>query len=366
MQVPTTRVSVSQKPQLATPPSQQPQERTPKPVEVAVPKPKQDKPIQPPPTIPKEQGRGELTNLANSTPLLTSPQKPCQKSEKLKPIMPVKPKIPLSYEAKGKGKVDDPQPPKKTVTQNCQAELVASAVKAKTSRKTKVFQPKYPSMNNRKWQTKQIFVPKDQLDGCKNKELRWVPRSTSSSHQASGCTSTRKASNEESFSRHFPKKQQKPNAFNAKSKRQKKKHSRRPKTKTSALAFSPRFKQMWIPKELLQAQGYYDGQTTIWVPRTHKPKPQQPQRASKEYRWIPKSTLKAQGYYEGQEYLWLPKGKPILRQAQWTQQKPISQTEIAINKTTTMSRQESVKQVWFPKVLTKESNVVTVSYSSAN
>ena len=64
-----------------------------------------------------------------------------------------------------------------------------------------------------------------------------------------------------------------------------------------------------------------------------------------EYRWIPKSILKAQGYYEGQQYLWLPKGRPILRQAQRTQQKPISQTEIAVNKVTTMSKQESVKIV---------------------
>ena len=124
--------------------------------------------------------------------------------------MPVKPKIPLSYEAKGKGKVDDLQPPKETT--NCQAKIetitldkdnskIAGAIKAETPQKTKVFQPKYPSMNNRKCQTKQILVPKDQVDGCKNEELRWVPRLTSSSHQASGCTSTRKASNEESSSR---------------------------------------------------------------------------------------------------------------------------------------------------------------------
>ena len=106
---------------------------------------------------------------------------------------------------------------------------------------------------------------------------------------------------------------------------------------------------MWIPKDLLRAQGYYDGQTKIWVPRTHKPKPQQPKQASTEYRWIPKSTLKAQGYYEGQEYLWLLKGKPILRQAQRTQQKPISQPEIAVNKATTTSKQDLVKQVWLPK-----------------
>ena len=52
VQVPTTIVFVSQKPQLATPPS--------KPVMVTLSKPKQDKPIQPLPSVPKEQGRGEL------------------------------------------------------------------------------------------------------------------------------------------------------------------------------------------------------------------------------------------------------------------------------------------------------------------
>ena len=257
------------------------------------------------------------------------------------------------------------QPPKKTATQSCQVELIASAVKVETSQKTKVFQPKYPSKNKCKSQTKQMFVNKDQFDGYKNEELKWVPRSTSSSHQTSGSTSTRKASNEESPLRQFPKQQQ-PNTSNAKSRRQKRKRSRRPKAKTNTSAFSLRFKQMWIPKDLLRAQGYYEGQTKIWVPRTHTPKPQQPQRASMEYRWIPKSTLKAQGYYEGQEYLWLPKGKPILRQAQRTQQKPISQLEIAVNKATTMSKQELVNQVWLPKGSTKESHVPTASCSSAN
>ena len=85
-----------------------------------MPKPKKetlDKPVQPPPTVPKEQGGGELK--PNSMPLLTSPQKACPKFEKLKPIVPVKPKIPLSYEAKGKGKVDDLQPPKEATIQGC-------------------------------------------------------------------------------------------------------------------------------------------------------------------------------------------------------------------------------------------------------
>ena len=58
----TNIVSVSQKPQLATHSS--------KPAMITLPKTKQDKPIQPPPTIPKEQGGGELDD---STPLLTSP-----------------------------------------------------------------------------------------------------------------------------------------------------------------------------------------------------------------------------------------------------------------------------------------------------
>ena len=156
------------------PPSKKLHEMTPKPLMVTLPKPKQDKPIQPPPTLPKEQGRGELE--PDSTPLLTSPQKPYPKSEKMKPIMPIKPKIPLSYEAKGKGKVDDLQPPKEIATQDCQARAatntfnkgnakIANAVIVETSQKTKVFQPKYPSMTNRKRKTKQIFVPKDQLDG---------------------------------------------------------------------------------------------------------------------------------------------------------------------------------------------------------
>ena len=171
--------------------------------------------------------------------------------------------------------------------------------------------------------------------------------------------------NAESSSRQFPKQQQS-NASNAKSKRQKRKRSRRPKAKTNTSAFSLRFKQMWIPKDLLWAQGYYDGQTKIWVPQTHKPKPQQPQWASMEYQWIPKSTVKAQGYYEGQEYLWLPKGRPILRQAQRTQPKLISQTKIAVNKATTTSKQESVKQVWLPKSSTKESVVSNTSCLDAS
>ena len=100
--------------------------------------------------------------------------------------IPFKPIVPLTYEAKGKAKMDDAlliSSPKKPTTQNANLE------KAKKPRKSKIFQPKYPSLNTRKGQNRQVYVPKEQLSHYKlhqGDEFRWVEHSTSPSHKSKG------------------------------------------------------------------------------------------------------------------------------------------------------------------------------------
>ena len=72
--------------------------------------------------------------------------------------IPFKPVVPLTYEAKGKSKMDDAlliSSPKQPTTQN------ADVDKAKKPRKSKIFQPKYPSLSACKGQNKQVYVPKE-------------------------------------------------------------------------------------------------------------------------------------------------------------------------------------------------------------
>ena len=75
-------------------------------------------------------------------------------------------------------------------------------------------------------------------------------------------------------------------------------------------------RKRWIPKKLLAAQGFFEGQTKLWVPvtkaqvRTSSNNLKESARASKTLttqKWISKSTLRAQGYYEGESQLWVPK-----------------------------------------------------------
>ena len=40
---------------------------------------------------------------------------------------------------------------------------------------------------------------------------------------------------------------------------------------TKHLGTKPKVTQQWIPKSLLQAQGYYKGNTTIWLPKPNQP-----------------------------------------------------------------------------------------------
>ena len=78
----------------------------------------------------------------------------------------------------------------------------------------------------------------------------------------------------------------------------------------------------WIPKELLQAQGYFEGEKEVWLPRQpHHQKPTSPskskprQRNTKRtqrkrrthQRWVPIPLLKGQGFYQGNDQIWVPK-----------------------------------------------------------
>ena len=88
------------------------------------------------------------------------------------------------------------------------------------------------------------------------------------------------------------------------------------------------------------------GSTTEKKPNTLQ-SPQPGLHSSTKYRWIPKSILQAQGYYNGQRKIWLPKRPNPMLESQ-TSSKPNSQTNTS-KVVTTSSLQKPVKQVWLPK-----------------
>ena len=78
----------------------------------------------------------------------------------------------------------------------------------------------------------------------------------------------------------------------------------------------------WIPKELLQAQGYFEGEKDVWLPRRpHHQKPTSPSKSKPRrrnikrtqrkrrthQRWVPTPLLKGQGFYQGNDRIWVPK-----------------------------------------------------------
>ena len=78
----------------------------------------------------------------------------------------------------------------------------------------------------------------------------------------------------------------------------------------------------WIPKELLQAQGYFEGEKDVWLPRQpHHQKPTSPSKSKPRrrnikrtqrkrrthQRWVPVPLLEGQGFYQGKDRIWVPK-----------------------------------------------------------
>ena len=78
----------------------------------------------------------------------------------------------------------------------------------------------------------------------------------------------------------------------------------------------------WIPKRLLQVQGYFKGKTDVWLPRQpHHQKPTSPSQSKPRQckakrtqcqvkthqRWVPVPILEGQGFYQGNDQIWVPK-----------------------------------------------------------
>ena len=76
------------------------------------------------------------------------------------------------------------------------------------------------------------------------------------------------------------------------------------------------------------------------------------------YRWIPKSILQAQGYYQGQTSIWVPKCNPLPHQRSTTSSQTTSQIQITSNEAMIFSPPKLVKQVWLPKKSTIRSPTI--------
>ena len=145
--------------------------------------------------------------------------------------------------------------------------------------------------------------------------------------------------------------------------------------------------QQWIPKAKLEAQGYYKGNTQVWLPKQRKaesqPKLNQQQPQSKksyhsakqsrsgdqrqqlQQQWVPKTSLQVQGFYRGKHTIWLPKHKahpsaspqptklqhPAQQQSKiptsWSKHKLIPKQHLKV--VSTLKKQS--KLVWQPKTL---------------
>ena len=88
--------------------------------------------------------------------------------------------------------------------------------------------------------------------------------------------------------------------------------------------------------------------TTQRKPTTLKTTPQTLQ-SSMKYRWIPKSILQAQGYYQGQTSIWVPKCNPLPHQRSTTSSQATSQILITSNEAMIFSPPKLVKKVWLLK-----------------
>ena len=109
---------------------------------------------------------------------------------------------------------------------------------------------------------------------------------------------------------------------------------------------SPWQYQQWVPKANLEAQGYYKGSIQVWVPKqrtsnaTPKLWPSKQCSQLKKYysrakhsrsrgcltrkQWIPKTLLQAQGFYHGITHIWLPKS-PLQQLPQPTKRRSSTQ-----------------------------------------
>ena len=76
---------------------------------------------------------------------------------------------------------------------------------------------------------------------------------------------------------------QQPGKQKAKTKGTTKKCSKKQEQNSSVGVSSKQGKDIWIPKNLLRAQGYYEGQTQIWVPKPCQQKPFQAKTIVKTY-----------------------------------------------------------------------------------
>lgn len=88
-----------------------------------------------------------------------------------------------------------------------------------------------------------------------------------------------------------------------------------------------------VPTKLLHAQGYFQGERSVWIPR--KPRHQKPtlsshskprqsgaKRAQRSKRihqqWVPVTLLKGQGFYHGNNQLWvLKQGKAAITETSY-------------------------------------------------
>ena len=140
-------------------------------------------------------------------------------------------------------------------------------------------------------------------------------------------------------------------------------------------------KTEWVvPDQLLQAQGYGKGQHSFWVPKhmrsacpttsqrrtSSRQTNQRPQSRRKSPRiqkcWVPKELLEAQGYYKGVCNVWIPRRVP-------NESSPMHKPDTKLplgnqQKSRTVSKQWQPKQISTTPVLQEKTIVTTIATTS--
>lgn len=132
----------------------------------------------------------------------------------------------------------------------------------------KVYQPKYPSLRAQQRRNKQVLVSKHMVQAqklCDGDSHRWVERTTAGTNKSSGWLTTRMNLEAQGYNKGnrelwLPK----PEfiSYKVPSKTTTPKGGQPKKRATSKI-----YKDWIVPHNLSSAQGYYDGQTQLWVPK---------------------------------------------------------------------------------------------------
>ena len=236
--------------------------------------------------------------------------------------------------------------------------------KPKNARRGKIYQPKYPSQRSQQRKPQQVLVPKHMLQEqrlCIGDEHKWVERQATRSKNSSGWISTQLSLEAQGYNQGnrelwlrkpeftaykvhpmtdlptggVPKRHQR-----TQQRRRTKRKSKPKRGQTTSghhQTTKDRYVQTWIPKEITSQISAKEKSNLVWI------KAKRTKSEAYEQYIVPNDLIKAQGYYHGQTKLWLPRA---LLESQAGQSKPLQ---------VDLHQEPKPKQQWRPVTTVSDS-----------